>query len=223
MIWQIPREEKTNYSTPFVWENPQRTELVISGINWVTSYDLDGKELWKIKGKSILAIPTPFEQFGLLYVTSGHVLWGENRIYAIRPGAKAISRRSEGNPTSPIASPGTKRSARITPRRSSSMITCICSSIAAFWRASTPRRARSSTTRSGIPTAKRSPAPPGATRGKLFCLNEDGVTFAIQPGPEVQGAVHESLAEDDMCMATPVIVGDKLLIRSAKRLYCIQN
>ena len=163
VIWQISRDEKTNYSTPFVWENPRRTELVISGINWVTSYDLEGKELWKIKGKSILAIPTPFEQFGLLYVTSGHVLWGENRIYAIRPARRATFRRSRANRRA-RRSPGTARSARITPRRSSSMTTCICSSIAVFWRASMPRPARSSTTKSGSRTAERSPAPPGATR-----------------------------------------------------------
>jgi hypothetical protein len=31
------------------------------------------------------------------------------------------------------------------------------------------------------------------------------------------------LADDDMCMATPVIVDDKLLIRTAERLYCIRN
>ncbi len=86
-VWRVTRKEKTNYSTPYIWETPNRTELVISGINWVTSYDLSGKELWKIKGKSILAIPTPFAHDGLLYVTSGHVLWGKHRIYAIRPGA----------------------------------------------------------------------------------------------------------------------------------------
>ncbi len=49
VIWEVPREEKTNYSTPFLWENSVRKELVISGINWLKSYDLDGKELWRIK------------------------------------------------------------------------------------------------------------------------------------------------------------------------------
>ena len=92
VIWKVPREEKTNYSTPYVWENPVRTELVVSGISWVTSYDLEGRELWKIKGKSIVAIPTPFAHAGLLYVASGHVIWGENRIYVIRPLCSARCR-----------------------------------------------------------------------------------------------------------------------------------
>ena len=80
-------DEKTNYSTPFVWKNDVRTELVTSGIGWARSYDLDGKLLWKIKGKSILAIPTPFAYEGLLYLIAGHVVWGENPMYAIKPGA----------------------------------------------------------------------------------------------------------------------------------------
>ena len=87
VAWRVDRDEKTNYATPFVWENALRTELVTSGIGYVRSYDLDGKLLWQIKGKSILAIPTPFERFGNLYVTSGHVAWGGNPLYAIQPGA----------------------------------------------------------------------------------------------------------------------------------------
>jgi hypothetical protein len=54
-------------------------------------------------------------------------------------------------------------------------------------------------------------------------LNEDGVTFAVQPGVEFKVLYTNALADDDMCMATPVIVANKLLIRSSKRLYCIQN
>jgi hypothetical protein len=54
-------------------------------------------------------------------------------------------------------------------------------------------------------------------------VNEDGVTFAIQPGPDFKVLYSNSLAEDDMCMATPIMVGDKLLIRSSQRLYCIQT
>ena len=84
VIYRVERDEKTNYATPFVWENELRTELVVSGIGYARSYDLDGKLLWQLKGKSILAIPTPFAKFGLLYLTAGHVVWGGNPMYAIR-------------------------------------------------------------------------------------------------------------------------------------------
>jgi len=32
-----------------------------------------------------------------------------------------------------------------------------------------------------------------------------------------------SLADDDMCMASPAIVGDRLLIRTAARIYSFKN
>ncbi len=43
---------------------------------------------------------------------------------------------------------------------------------------------------------------------KLFCVNEDGVTYVVETGPKFKLLYTNSLAEDDMCMATPVIVGD---------------
>jgi hypothetical protein len=56
---------------------------------------------------------------------------------------------------------------------------------------------------------------------KVFCLNENGATFAIKAGPDFEVLYQNALADDDMVMATPVIVDDKLLIRTSARLYCI--
>jgi outer membrane protein assembly factor BamB len=222
VIWQISRDEKTNYSTPYVWENPKRTELVISGINWVTSYDLNGKELWKLKGKSILAIPTPFERFGLLYVASGHVIWGENRIYAIRPGATGDISPIDRKPTSKFIAWYRK----IGPYHPTPLIIgdnlymLFDRGFLACFNAKTGKIVYD---KKRIPNGRALTSSPWSYAGKLFCLNEDGVTFAIQPGPKFEVLDTNALAEDDMCMATPVIVGDKLLIRTAKRLYCIEN
>jgi outer membrane protein assembly factor BamB len=222
VIWQIPRDEKTNYSTPFIWENPQRTELVISGINWVTSYDLDGKELWKLKGKSILAIPTPFERFGLLYVASGHVLWGENRIYVIRPGAKGDISPVDGKPTSASIAWYKK----IGPYHPTPLIVdenLYMLFDRGFMACFDAKTGKTVYDKKRIPNGRALTSSPWSYAGKLFCLNEDGVTFAVQPGAEFKVLYTNALADDDMCMATPVIVGNKLLIRSSKRLYCIQN
>ena len=56
----MDREEGTNWSTPFVWENERRTEIVTAGTDHVRSYDLDGKLLWELSGMSTISIPTPF-------------------------------------------------------------------------------------------------------------------------------------------------------------------
>ena len=86
-VWRTPRDEGTNWSTPFVWENEQRTEIVTTGTDRVRSCDLDGNLLWELTGLSSITIPTPFAEFGLLYLGSGYLGDQQRPVFAIRPGA----------------------------------------------------------------------------------------------------------------------------------------
>jgi hypothetical protein len=54
-------------------------------------------------------------------------------------------------------------------------------------------------------------------------LNEDGVTFVFEAGDEFKLLHTNPLEEDDLGMATPAIAGDRLLLRTGKRVYCIRN
>jgi hypothetical protein len=54
-------------------------------------------------------------------------------------------------------------------------------------------------------------------------LNEDGLTFVIRAGDEFELLHTNQLEEDDMGMASPAIVGDRLLIRTAARIYCMRQ
>ncbi|MCH7909246.1 MAG: hypothetical protein IIB38_06470, partial [Candidatus Hydrogenedentes bacterium] len=60
-------------------------------------------------------------------------------------------------------------------------------------------------------------ASPWAYDGKVFCMNEDGVTYVMNAGDEFEVLHTNTLADDDMGMATPAIVGDRLLIRTSAR------
>ena len=86
-IWRVPRMEGTNWSSPFVWEHPQRTEIVTTGSDRVRSYSTDGKLLWELSGMSTITVPTPFAKHGLLYIASGYIADPNRPAYAIRPGA----------------------------------------------------------------------------------------------------------------------------------------
>src|SRR5204863_9510039 len=86
-LWRVEREEKSNWATPYIWQNEQRTELVTPGTRKVRAYDLDGKLLWELGGMSSIVIPTPFSQFGLLYITSGYVADEKRPVFVVRPGA----------------------------------------------------------------------------------------------------------------------------------------
>lgn len=223
VLWDVKRDATTNYSTPYIWETPERTELVLSGIEWCQSYDLSGKPLWQIKGKSILAIPVPFEHEGLLYVTSGHVLWGENPIYCVRPGASGdISpvkdqslpeglawHRETGGPYHP------------TPLIRDNIFYVLYDR--GFLSAYDAKSGEPIYERKRIPRGRAFTSSPWSYDGKLFAINEDGVTFIFKLGREFEILGTNELAADDMCMASPVIVGDKLLIRTSARLYCLQK
>jgi outer membrane protein assembly factor BamB len=86
-LWRVDRDEKSNWATPYIWQNEQRTELITPGTRKVRSYDLDGKLLWELGGMSSIVIPTPFSQSGLLYVCSGYVGDKTRPVFAIKPGA----------------------------------------------------------------------------------------------------------------------------------------
>jgi hypothetical protein len=43
----------------------------------------------------------------------------------------------------------------------------------------------------------------------------------VRAGDRFELLPTNKLAEDDMCLATPALAGDRLLIRSAARVYCI--
>ncbi len=65
-IWKVDRDEKSNWATPFIWENGKRTEIVTCGTKKVGSYDLDGKLLWEFGGMSSICVPSPVVAHGLL-------------------------------------------------------------------------------------------------------------------------------------------------------------
>jgi len=62
-------------------------------------------------------------------------------------------------------------------------------------------------------------ASPWAANGKIFALSEDGDTYVFAAEPEYKLLHKNSL--DEMCMATPAIVGDRLIIRTLSKLYCL--
>jgi outer membrane protein assembly factor BamB len=97
-VWETPRDEIPSWSSPTIWRNSRRTELVTNASQFARSYDpATGEELWRLAKKSEATIPATVPCGDLLIICSG------NRtiqpIFAIKPGAKGdIS--LQGNETS---------------------------------------------------------------------------------------------------------------------------
>ncbi len=222
-LWRIERDEKSSWSTPYVWENSLRTEIVTPGTGRVRAYDLDGKELWSLRGMSGITIATPFAEGDLCYVTSGFVGSRLRPIYAIRAGASGDISLSWGQTSNahiawcqPTAAPYNPSTLLYRDRLYVLLDRGMFSAYDAGTGAPLYERER-------IPQGGGFTASPWAADGKIFCLNEDGVTFVLRAGDKFELLHANRLADDDMGMATPAIAGDRLLLRTSAHLYCIAN
>src|SRR5262249_59340569 len=71
-LWRTPRTERTGWSSPLVWKNKVRTEVVCIGSPKVRSYDPEtGKQLWELNGTIGQIKATPVAGEDLLFVGSG--------------------------------------------------------------------------------------------------------------------------------------------------------
>ena len=214
-IWEVNREEKSNWATPFVWQNELRTEIVTPGTGKVRSYDMDGKVLWEFGGMSSIAIPTPFTRFGLLYITSGYVGDQVRPVFVVKPGANGdISKDKEQFAwQKPQAGPYNP-----SPLVYGDLYYTLLDR--GFFTVHDAKNGDEIYPRQRIEaTAGAFTSSPWAYNGKVFTLSEDGDTFVLAAGREYKLLGKNSLNE--MCMATPAIYDGSLLIRTAGRLYRI--
>ena len=222
-IWKTDRDEKSNWATPFVWVTPERTEIVTAGTGKVRSYDTDGKLLWSLQGMSSITIATPYELDGLLCVSSGYVMDRSKPLYAIRPGASGdISLAPDATSNAAIAwsQPSAAPYNPSTVALDGRVYVLHDRGFLAAYAGSDGRELFSP---QRIPEGRAFTASPWGADGKVYCLNEDGVTFVFQGGDSFAPLHTNTLAEDDMCMATPALAGERLLIRTAARLYCFRR
>jgi outer membrane protein assembly factor BamB len=221
-LWRTPRDEKSNWATPFVWENDLRTEIVTPGSGAVRSYDLDGKLLWSLKGMSSITISTPYAANGLLYVTSGYVGDKERPIYAIKPGASGDISLQDDATTSDFIAWSRPQAAPYNPSTLVSddrLFVLYDRGLVACYSATTGAELFG---QKRLPNGRAFTSSPWAMDGKVFCLNEDGITYVLKDSEQFEVLHTNQLAEDDMGMASPAIVGDRMLIRTAARIYCIK-
>jgi hypothetical protein len=173
---------------------------------------------------SSITIATPYAADGLLYLSSGYVGDKKKPIYAIKPGAsgdisiKPLTEKSgpyiqwcnwEASPYNPSTLVYDKQLYSLLDR--------------GWMRALDPKTGEYIYKQERLPPGAGYTVSPWAYNGKIFCLNEDGETRVIKAGKEFEVLHTNRLGEDDMCMACPAIAGDRLLIRTAARVYSIRN
>ena len=219
-LWRTKREEVENWSTPFVWENELRTEIVTSGLNKVRSYDLDGKLLWELTGMTVNVTPTPFAKHGLVFINSGYPGASPRPVYAIKPGASGDISLKPGETSNEFI---VWYQPLLGTYNTSSLVygdyhyTLLDRGFLLCHDARTGKQVYGRQRIS--PEAAGFTASPWAYNGKIFLLSEDGDTFVVQAGPEYKLLGKNTLNE--MALATPAVARGNLLIRTQSKLYRI--
>lgn len=225
-LWRTPRTvqpaRKTGWSTPFVWENRLRTEVVTLGPGVAISYGLDGRELWRLNRMGAVAIQSPFAVDDILYMTSGTSGDDHKPIVAIRAGgAGDITPPESVNKNDYVVwydrvAGGTYLPTPVVYRNG--LYVLYDKGIFSRYKVETGERVFRSRV---APGAAAFTASPWAYDGKVFLLSEEGDTFVTEAGDEYRLLGVNSL--DEFAMATPAMVGDRLLIRTQSHLYSIRN
>lgn len=222
-LWRKERDEKSNWATPFIWENEQRTEIITPGTKKVRSYDLEGNLLWELGGMSSIVIPTPFAADGLLYVCSGYVGDRNRPVFAIKPGPSGDISLEEGETSNEYIAWSLPAAAPYNPSPLVYEGQFYVLFDFGFLASHDAKTGEEIYEKQRIRPEGRTAftASPWAYNGRIFALSEEGDTYVFEAGPEYKLLWVNPLEE--MCMATPAIAGGRLLIRTYSKLYCIRG
>lgn len=256
-IWRTERKlpeatpaglPRSGWTTPYVWRNRLRTEIVTLQPGTAISYDVDGNELWRMNGCSPAPAASSFAIGDVLYLNCGR----GSSYCAIQPGASGeFQSNATGSATNSGASSddqgdvknedaaqdddsakqGKDNDSLIVwrrPRAGTYIPTpvfyndglYIVHDNGIFQRLEADSGAQTFKERIKERGADFTTSP-WAYNGKIFCLSEQGDTYVYEAGKDYKLLHVNFLGE--FSMASPAIVGDRLLIRTEKALYSIRQ
>jgi outer membrane protein assembly factor BamB len=220
-VWQVDRDEKSNWATPFIWQNELRTEIITPGTGKTRSYDLDGNLLYEFGGGSNITIATPYTAHGLLYVSSGYVLDGRRPIFALRPGAAGDISLTDDETSNESIVWCQKQEAPYNPTTivyGDQLYVLHDRGFVTSFDATTGQQIYG---KQRLPNGRAFTVSPWASNGKIFCLNEFGETFVIRAGRQFELLHRNKLDSSEVCMATPAFAGSRIVLRTGDHIYCI--
>ena len=198
---------RKSFSTPAILRVGDRDELVTPAADHVYAYDpATGRELWQLDYEGYSVVPRPVAAHGLVFVCTG---FNTPRLLAIRQGregrlaadAVAWEERSQipANPSPLIVGDA------IYVVSDRGVATCL--------------DARTGKERWRHRVGGNYSASPLYADGKIFLASEEGVITVIEPAAAYREAAKSDLAA--RIMASPIAIGDELIIRTADdlRLY----
>jgi outer membrane protein assembly factor BamB len=195
-----------------------RTEIVTTGHGAVISYDLQGKELWRVTHMS-MPTASPFAVGDLLYVGTGSQGDANRPFLAVRPGARGDISLKPGETSNEFIAWSQPRASGYTPSalvHDGRAYLVHDTGILTVLDARSGQQIYKVRVGGGGQTFSASPVGVGK---RVMLLTEEGTTFVLDSGPEYREIARNDLGE--MSLASPAVAGDAIYIRTATKLYKI--
>jgi outer membrane protein assembly factor BamB len=220
--WRIARDEKSNWSSPVLWTNSQRTELITSG-NVIRSYDPQtGALLWELTvgGGRSCSSPAPYGDVLLVgREDRSERGQGAGGLFAIRAGGAGDITPPEGATESASVIWSNRRAApgMASPILLDGLVYILSrrGGIVGCYDADTGKEVY----RKRLAGSREFWASPWSADGKLFCPGESGATHVLAAGAEYRPLHTNQL--DGRFWASSALADGQVLLRSTDTLYCI--
>lgn len=215
-LWSTPRDEIPSWSSPVIWRNSQRTEIVTNAAQYARGYDpASGAELWRLAKKSEVTIPTPVLGKDLAYITSG------NRpiqpIIAIKPGAVGDVSLKEKEETNGSVAWSRLRGGPYMPTPilyGEYLYTCSNSGVVTCYQAAIGKEVYKERIGGASYTAS-----PVAGDGRIYFISEQGEVRVVKAGAKFELLALNELG--DNCLASPAISNGALFVRTQHFLWAL--
>lgn len=220
-LWRVKRDERSTWSTPFIWRVGGKSQVVACGGNRVRAYDpVDGKVLWELGGMSGQCSATPVAGEDLLFVGSGGPM-GASPLYAVRAGASGdITLKEKETSNAGVAWSRTKSG----PSMSSPLYHQGCLYVleqrGGMLSCYDAKTGEAHYYRKRIPDATGFTSSPWAAGDKIYCLDDSGQTTVVKAGAEFEVLAQNKVNE--MCWSSPAVADGVLYLRGVDHLFSIK-
>ena len=219
-IWRTPRDEVPTWSTPTIHDSNGRVQIIVNGLKHVGGYHYaSGAELWKMKGRGDIPVPTPVVAGGLIYITNAH--GAPAPIFAIRASALGdVSLPSGKNSNQHIAWSRSRGGAYMQTPLVYRGYLYVCTDTGKLLCLDAKTGKKAYQTRLGEGQSGFT-ASPVAADAKIYFTSEIGDIHVIAAGPQFKPLATNPMGET--CMATPAISEGTLFFHTRHHLVAIAD
>lgn len=199
-LWEVKRPVMSSWSTPLVALLEGKPTVFVAGNPLVVAYDLSsGKEIWRAEGMGGEVAPS--------------LAFGDGRLFVAQMGAQAMAFNAKDGKMlwsnyelalPDISSPVYAEGILYFSSPDGTLAALDGASGRAHWEQSLGRPAKTS---------------PLAASGRILIFTTDGIGRVFEAGKTVKKLGDFPMGET--VAASPALVGDRLYVRTEKRLYCL--